>query len=86
MTDPIQQQSDESKARREADYAATQKLKEAHLDEFNKIKTAEMAARNIDWKPKPTEREKAAAQVAELVAKYGPGIVSGSGEVSAPQQ
>jgi hypothetical protein len=76
----------DSQARREADYSATQKLKEAHLAEFNDLKVKEMKARGIDWKPKPTEREKAAAQVAELVAKYGPGIVSSPGEVSAPTQ
>lgn len=60
----------ESVLRREADYAATQKLKASHVDEFNEFKIAEMKARGIDWKPKPTEKEKAAEQLRLILAQH----------------
>jgi hypothetical protein len=60
----------ESTLRREADYAATQTLKESHLDEFNVLKKQEMKARGIDWQPKPTDKEKKAAELAAILAEY----------------
>lgn len=63
----------EAQVRREADYAATARLKEAHLPEFNELKSREMRARGIEWSPKPTDEEKAAAAVQELLAKH-PGL------------
>lgn len=69
--------------RREADYAATSALKEAHAEEFNALKVKEMAARGITWSPKPTEEQKALATVQELVAKYPSARAALTGE-SAP--
>jgi hypothetical protein len=59
----------ESTLRREADYAATQALKESHLAEFNALKVREMDARGIKWTPKPTEKEKAAEQFQKLLSE-----------------
>lgn len=60
----------EAVKRREADYAATQSLKESHLQEFNALKQREMQARGIDWKPKPTEKEKKAEQLRAILAEF----------------
>lgn len=60
----------ESAAKREAHSRATTRLRNEYRVRLNEITKEEMKARGIDWNPKPTEEEKAAAQVAELLAAH----------------
>lgn len=60
----------ESAAKREAHSRATTRLRNEYRTRLNEITKEEMKARGIDWSPKPTEEEKAAAQVAELLAAH----------------
>lgn len=80
------EQKSESTLRREADYVATQTLKESHLAEFNALKQKEMAARGIKWQPKPTEEEKAMQQVQDLLAKFPRARTLLNGGDSAPPE
>jgi hypothetical protein len=54
---------------REAYTAADRRLREAHADEFNKFRAEEAAARNVEWKPKPSKAEKAKAEIERLLAE-----------------
>lgn len=49
---------------------ATQTLREAHRDEFNRLVTAEAKKLGYDWKPKLTAAEKAEQQVLELFKEH----------------
>jgi hypothetical protein len=60
----------EATLKREAYGAATTRLREQHRDDFNALLVEENANRGIDWKPKPTEEQKAAEQFAQLLAAY----------------
>lgn len=52
-------------------YTAAQKtLRETYRTEYNALVAKEMAARGVEWKPKPTEAEKAAAQVEKILRDY----------------
>lgn len=50
--------------------AATQALREQHREDFNRLYAAEAKQRGVDWKPKPTARERAEAQLAALLAEH----------------
>jgi hypothetical protein len=60
----------EAALKREAYGAATTRLRERHRDDFNTLLVEENASRGIDWKPKPTEEQKAAEQFAQLLQQY----------------
>jgi ABC-type branched-subunit amino acid transport system ATPase component len=60
----------EAALKREAYGAATTRLREQHRDDFNTLLVEENRNRGIDWKPKPTEEQKAAEQFAQLFATY----------------
>ena len=60
----------EATLKREAYGAATTRLREQRRDDFNALLVEENASRGIDWKPKPTEEQKAAEQFAQLLAAY----------------
>lgn len=53
-----------------ASRAADKRLREAHLDEYNKYKSEEAKARGIEWSPRLTDEQKAEKQYADLIAKY----------------
>lgn len=61
---------DAAALRREAYSAAQTRLREENRDAYNRIMAEEMQARGIDWAPRLTEEEKAAKQVADLLAQY----------------
>lgn len=65
--------SDKSSGLRKAYGAATKRLREAHRDEFNQFMQAEAKTLGIEWSPKPTDEQKAATQLAALLADY-PGL------------
>lgn len=58
---------------REAYGKAMSRLRDAHPDEFNSLRMEEAKARDLDWKPKPTEEQKAREQLAKILAEY-PGL------------
>jgi len=63
------EQTDANK-RRQAYTVATTRLREAHRDEFNKFQQEEAARLGIDWKPRPTEQEKAAATLQRIIREF----------------
>ena len=62
--------AERGKILREIYSEAEKVLRERHLDEFNQIRSDLASARGIDWTPKQSEEEKAAATIAELLAKF----------------
>lgn len=60
----------ESALKRDAHSKATTRLREEYRQRLNEITKEEMTKRGIDWSPRPTEEEKAAKQVAELLAAH----------------
>lgn len=63
---------------------ATKELREKHLAEFNEIRQRLAAAAGVDWKPALTEKEKAAAQMKELLTAH-PDLVTELGLDSGKQ-
>lgn len=49
---------------------ADQRLKAAHLEEWNGYMTEETKARGEKWAPKPTEAERAAAELEALLRAH----------------
>ena len=62
--------ADTAAARREAYSAAQTRLREEFKSDYNRIMAEEMRKRGIDWSPRLTEEEKAAKQVADLLAQF----------------
>jgi hypothetical protein len=60
----------EATLKREAYGAATTRLREQHRDDFNALLVEENRNRGIDWKPRPTEEQKAAEQFQQLLQQY----------------
>lgn len=56
--------------KRAAYSAATTRLRNDHREEFNRLVKEEMAARDIEWEPRPTEEDKASTQIEALLEKY----------------
>lgn len=65
-----QDKSDKATLQRKAYGLAQARLREAHRDEFNAFMATEAKALGLDWKPKPTDVEKAAGQLAALLAAH----------------
>lgn len=63
-------ETDDKALRREAYSKATSRLREENRDKFNALVQEEMSARGIEWKPRPTEVEKAEAQMRDLLAAH----------------
>lgn len=57
-------------AQRKAYGLAQKRLREAHRDEFNAFMKEEAKALGVDWSPKPTEAEKAAAEMEALLTAH----------------
>lgn len=54
-----------------ASYAeATKQLREKHRDEFNQLRKELAAEAGVDWTPEPTEEEKAAKIIADLLVQH----------------
>ena len=49
---------------------AQKQLRENHLAEFNDLRKAAAKVYGYDWTPKPTEAEKAAAKIEDLLAEH----------------
>lgn len=49
---------------------AMKRLREAHREEFNTFMAEEAKTLGVDWKPRPTEAEKAAAELDALLAAH----------------
>jgi hypothetical protein len=62
--------SDKSGLIRKAYSAATAKVRDAHRDEFNAFMVEEAKALGVDWKPKQTDEEKAAAKLQAILAEH----------------
>jgi hypothetical protein len=69
---PVKEQSVNQK-RRAAYSAAETRLRENHAEEFRTLVTEEATARGVEYVFRLTEEEKAAKQLADLLAKY-PGL------------
>lgn len=55
---------------REAYGKAMSRLRDAHPEEFNVLRTEEAKARGLDWKPKPSEKDKARETLARILADH----------------
>lgn len=53
--------------------AASSRLRDAHLDEFNRLRQEEAKNRGHDWTPPPTEEQKAAAELESILERH-PGL------------
>lgn len=53
--------------------AATARLKDAHRPEWLGLVAEEMSSLGIEWSPRPTPEERAAQQMAALIAEF-PGL------------
>lgn len=62
--------TDKATLQRKAYGAATKALREAHREEFNVLMAKEAKTLGVEWKPKPTDEEKAADQLAALLAAH----------------
>lgn len=60
----------ESDLRRQAVAAADKRLREAHRDEWLGFAQQEAQARGVEYKPRPTPEEKAAAELDRLLAEH----------------
>lgn len=60
----------EENLRRQAYSAATTRFRNENRPAFDKILAEEMRERGIDWSPKPTEAERARAQVLDIFAAH----------------
>ena len=69
------------KAKSDAYGAAVTRLKDENRGRFNELVGEEMAKRGIEWSPRPTAEEKAAAEIKRLVSE-NPNLV-GNAEVRA---
>lgn len=69
---PQQSSNSESKDNllRQAYGAATQRLREQHRDDFNKLYAEEAKQRGVEWTPKKSPEEKAREQLEALFAEH----------------
>ena len=58
------------KALRESYNAAMTRLKNDHLDEFNKLRAEEALQRGVEWAPKKSKEDRAAEQIEALLAEH----------------
>lgn len=49
---------------------AMQRLKDAHLDEYNAFRKEAAATLGIDWHPAPTKEEKAQAELERIYTEF----------------
>lgn len=71
MTDSTTTEAtDKSTLQRKAYGLAQTRLREAHREEFNAFMAEEAKKLGVEWKPKPTEAEKAKAQLDSLLAQH----------------
>lgn len=81
MTETTTPDGAEAKAKAEADEkraqaitkgytVATTRLREKHLEEFNKLRVAATKELGYDWTPPPTATEKALAEARALVEQH----------------
>lgn len=68
---PGMTEKDKTKALGEVYTEATRLLREHHLDEFNSLRQKLAAERGITWAPRPTAKQKALAQMKDLMAQHG---------------
>lgn len=59
---------DRDKGLREVYGEATKALREAHLAEFNQLRTKLAAERGIDWSPRPSATERKLAEIRQMMA------------------
>jgi hypothetical protein len=72
MTDSTTSDDKATKQRKAYGLAQT-RLREAHREEFNAFMAEEAKALGIEWKPKPTDEEKAKAELDKILAAH-PGL------------
>lgn len=65
-----QTKTDPESVKNRARTKAGQRLREAHLDEWNALFKEELAAVGIEWEPPLTEEQKAQKQLDELLSKH----------------
>lgn len=64
---------DKATKQRRAYGLAMTRLREAHREEFNTFMAEEAEKLGVEWKPKPTEEQKAKAQLDAILASH-PGL------------
>lgn len=57
-------------AKQQARSAAERRLREAHEQQFADLLAEEMGKAGVDWKPRLSDRDKAAAKIRELLAAF----------------
>jgi CTP synthase (UTP-ammonia lyase) len=62
--------NDDKSKLRQAYQAATQTVREAHRDEFNKAYQREAEARGVKWEPRKTQVEKDAEEFERLLSEH----------------
>lgn len=80
MADATPELTDDQKHRK-AYGAATQRLREAHKDEFQNYMKDEASKLGLDWSPRKTAEDRAREELRATLAKY-PHLID---EVSVPQ-
>ena len=65
-----QEQQDTSTMLRKAYTAATQRVREAHRDEFNKYMAEEAKTLGIDWQPRLSTEERALVDVKAILDEH----------------
>lgn len=55
---------------RQAYGRASSRLRDAHREEFNDLMAEESRKIDLDWKPRPTEEDKARQRVAAILEKH----------------
>lgn len=71
---------------------ALQRLKDAHIDEYNRLRIAAAQELGVEWKPQPTKEEKAEAEIRRLVAENPgladryPNLLKGNEEETPPEE
>jgi hypothetical protein len=63
-------ETDPQKAKSEAFSAAGKRLRETNREQYVRFVAEEMKARGIEWAPKPTAAEKAAAEAKALLEAH----------------
>jgi hypothetical protein len=70
-TETTEMAADERDKRLQKAYtAATQRLREAHRDEFNALYETAAGEQGVEWKPRQSPEQKAEAEFDRLLADY----------------
>ena len=69
-TSPEMTSEERDKRLQKAYTAATQRLRDAHRDEFNTLYETAATEQGVEWKPRQTAEQKAESEFDRLLAEY----------------